>query len=206
MSYETGTFSTPKALFDNIVAKLQSTAFMGAGNEWVLKYSCDGYASSDVNMKKAIASFLCPGPSGLGDFHIALRIEPSTGVNTTNFLFGALKEGAVPLYGGATWSDAGDWSSSSVSYRRGQVAKHSSTYYVCDVDHTSSAGITPGLAGGAGYWVPLASTPDWMGTFMSASNWHTQGCGKVWNGGPGDITCWLMANASRVMFVTKSDT
>lgn len=201
MSYETGTYATPKALFDRIVAQVQSTAFMGAGNEWQLAYSYDGWGAADTDLNRIIKSFLVPGPSGAGDFYVALQLEPSTGINTTNFRFAGMKDGAVPPWGGATWISRGTWSSASIAYAVGDVVKYSSYLYVCTMAHSSTATTPSSLPD---RWVQLTSN-TWLGTYVASSNWLTSYLGKVWNGGTGDIKYWLFANAQRVMFVTKSD-
>lgn len=204
MAYETGTFATPKALFDNIVAKVQSTAFMGAGNEWQLVYSYDGWGDADAGQNRVVKTFLVPGPSGAGDFHVVLGITPSTGTNTTNYFFGALQSDPLPPWGGATWITRGAWSNASVSYARGDVVKYGGFYYVCEVAHTST-GSNPSSGAMAGIWYSIGTGFSIAGAVISTTNYHTVYYSKVWNGGTGDIKYWLFANAQRVMFVTKSD-
>lgn len=204
MAYETGTYATPKALFDRIVERVQNATFMGAGNAWQLVYSYDGWGDSDAGQNRVIKTFLVPGPSGTGDFHVVLGISPSSGVNTTNFILGALQSGPVPPWGGPTWITRGAWSSASVSHARGDVVRYSGYYYVCEVPHTSTA-TTPSSPSMAGIWYQVGSVFTTAGAFLTSVNWHYIGYVKVWNGGTGDINYWLMANAQRVMWVTKSD-
>lgn len=202
MPFETGSYANAKALFDRIVTQVQATGFMGSGNEWTLKYSFDGWGASSglANGNQIIKAFELPGPSGTGDWHLGMRLI-LTGANTANFVFAMYKTFAGEVPGGPTHTFLGAWSSASVSYSVGEVVSYSSSFYVCIQAHTSTA-TNPSSLGTL--WAVAPST-----TSMWAIAPHvTQLYGdyqKSWNGGSGDIPYWLVADASRLALVIRSD-
>lgn len=202
MAYETGTYADAESLYDRVVSQLQSTGFMGSGNEWTKLASFDGYGMGETNVDRKITHFSCPGPSGTGDWTISFQINPSTAINTIDWLCAAYKTATNPTVGGNDWAYIGTWSSASVSYSIGDVVKYSSSYYVCNSAHTSSATVPTSLPS---TWYLISSTTYIHDSFMNTTLGIGTYYGKTWDGGTGDIKYWLIANASRMILVTKSD-
>lgn len=204
MAYETGTKTDAESLFDAIGTQLQSTGFMGSGNEWTQIFHYDGYKSGeDNNMDSKITFFEVPGASGAGDYGVMMRLQ-ETGTNTVNILFAAFKSYTAMPIGTDTWTWKAAWSSGSVSYVRGDVVSYSGSYYVCDIAHTSDATLPTAMPA---TWTLITDTAEWIDAddHMVLTEYHQNSYTKMWDGGTGDIKYWMLLDKQRLMFVTKCD-
>lgn len=200
MAYETGTFTNSELFYDNLIAKLKSTAFMGVGNEWVnaLSYRDPTNHFDPNNFRKHDILY---APFGGENIHIGFSYQcpiPHAAGQTGFITFAGYPQ--FTAIAGSSWNVVGDWATATV-YSVGDVAKNASEWAVCVQPHTS--GTTPNFSGiNDGFW--LQCVPSDLSTLQPLA--HLPDASAVmWDGGSGDIPYWLSANERRVIFVTKSD-